>query len=65
MLVFLLQAAWTLESIFVAVDNLGGPEGIGVAIAYSWIFWLIGEVMLFPASLFAWAIMFVDGRRSR
>ena len=64
MLVFLLQAVWTLEWLFMAVDNLGGPEGIGVAVAYSGIFWLIGEVILFPASLVAWAILFVDSRRS-
>ena len=63
-LVFLLQAVWTLEWIFMAVDNLGGPEGIGVAVSYSGAFWLIGEVALFPASLCAWAILFVDGRRS-
>lgn len=60
MLVLLLQAVWILEWIFIAADNLGGPGGVGVAVSYSWIFWLIGEVVLFPASLFAWAILFVD-----
>ena len=64
-LVLVVQAVWTLEWIVIAAGNLNGPEGIGLAIAYSWIFWLIGEMVLFPASLFAWAIIFVDGRRSR
>ena len=64
-LVVVVQAVWTLEWIFIAAGNLNGPEGIGLAIAYSWIFWMIGEIALFPASLFAWAIMFVDGRRPR
>ena len=64
-LVLVVQAVWTLEWIFIAARNLNGPEGIGLAIAYSWIFWMIGEIALFPASLFAWAIMFVDGRRPR
>ncbi len=63
-LVLVLQAVWTLEWIFIAAGNLGGPEGIAGAVVFSWMFWLIGEVILFPASLFAWAIMFVDGRRS-
>lgn len=63
--VLVIQALWTLEWIFIAVGSLGGPEppeGIAGAVVWSWLFWLIGEVALFPASLFAWAIIFVDGR---
>jgi len=68
-LVLVVQAVWTLEWIFIAtassVRGPQSPEGIPGPIVFAWVFWLIGEMVLFPASLFAWAIIFVDGRRSR
>lgn len=65
-LVLVVQAVWTLEWAYTAVSNLGGPqgtEGVPGPIVFAWVFWLIGEVVIFPASLFAWAIMFIEGRR--
>ncbi len=67
-LVLVVQAVWTLEWAYAAVSSLGGSqgaEGVPGPIVFAWVFWLIGEVVLFPASLFAWAIMFIEGRRPR